>query len=598
VKEKILKIHLKREVFFYTIVKSPSMSKSLGLDFYEIQSRQWTKSLFLFSILILFYFLAIGFISIVFLISFGFLLSKEQFLAPNFLIRLLLFNTCLSLFIAAFHFLEARTFGTKFILKRLDAHPPDSSDRYHKQFANTVEEICIASGVPKANPYVIPTFAINSMALIGADKTPNIVVTEGLLAEFTRDEVQAVVSHEMAHIIRGDAFYVTLVCSLANFFERLRQALEPEKPAAGKAGQAEGGGGSALLYLAVSLSSVVMHLLSTLISREREILADAAAVELCRNPKALARAIYKAHLKNSFIGDFNLTYSPLFIVHPESKQMSDGFLARLFSSHPPLMRRVKLLANMVKTSPAKIIEEVWEIRKNREKARTLLPSREEYVQAAVTPDTSKVEAVEQGAEQQQGKMWAVRNPDGSWQGPYTVEELLFLNFFTPLIRVKNLQEDIEAPAREFPQFRNALRNLGKKIPVDSAKKNKCPRCRIPLIENDYEGIVLNACPRCGGKLVDSALIGRVIARKEISFSSRLLEKAEEFKEKFLLNPIEVTKITAQKSPNITCPNCGSRMLPRPYNYQYFIPVDKCLSCYKIWFDADELEILQILIEKI
>ena len=48
---------------------------------------------------------------------------------------------------------------------------------------------------------------------------------------------------------------------------------------------------------------------------------------------------------------------------------------------------------------------------------------------------------------------------------------------------------------------------------------------------------------------------------------------------------------------ITCPGCGYRMLARPYNYQYFIPVDKCLSCSKIWFDADELELLQILIEK-
>jgi Zn-finger nucleic acid-binding protein len=47
---------------------------------------------------------------------------------------------------------------------------------------------------------------------------------------------------------------------------------------------------------------------------------------------------------------------------------------------------------------------------------------------------------------------------------------------------------------------------------------------------------------------------------------------------------------------IPCPACGYRMVPRPYSYQYFVPVDKCLSCSKIWFDADELEILQILIE--
>jgi hypothetical protein len=39
------------------------------------------------------------------------------------------------------------------------------------------------------------------------------------------------------------------------------------------------------------------------------------------------------------------------------------------------------------------------------------------------------------------------------------------------------------------------------------------------------------------------------------------------------------------------------MVARPYNYQYFIPVDRCLSCYDIWFDADELEILQILVQK-
>ena len=61
-----------------------------------------------------------------------------------------------------------------------------------------------------------------------------------------------------------------------------------------------------------------MRLLGRFISREREIQADAAAVELGRNPVALARAVYKASLKNSFVGDFALTYAPLFIVSPRS----------------------------------------------------------------------------------------------------------------------------------------------------------------------------------------------------------------------------------------------------------------------------------------
>ena len=65
----------------------------------------------------------------------------------------------------------------------------------------------------------------------------------------------------------------------------------------------------------------------------------------------------------------------------------------------------------------------------------------------------------------------------------------------------------------------------------------------------------------------------------------------------MLNPILTKKIDVDKIQKIFCPDCGSRMLPRPYSYHYVVPVDKCLSCNKTWFDADELEILQILIEQ-
>ncbi len=61
---------------------------------------------------------------------------------------------------------------------------------------------------------------------------------------------------------------------------------------------------------------------------------------------------------------------------------------------------------------------------------------------------------------------------------------------------------------------------------------------------------------------------------------------------------ELTKKISETPPPepIACPACGYPLTARPYSYAYFIPVDKCLSCHKIWFDADELEILQVLIE--
>jgi len=561
------------------------MAIKLAPDFYEVQRQQRRKSLFVFFILLLFYFIAVGFFSGI-ILFFGVSLGKEGLLAGSFLTRLLLFNTAFATLVASLHFYEARKFGAKFILKRLMARPPDLSDRYHKQFVNNVEGIRIACGVPRVIPRVIPQSAMNALALVSADGTPNIIATEGMLSELTRDELEAVVAHEMAHIIRGDAFYITLVCSLTNLFERLRLALEPDDQT--QRGRVLPGPA----YLLVSISAIIMRLLSMLISREREILADAAAVELCRNPKALARALYKTHLKNSFVGDFSLTYSPLYIIPPKLEGKSEGFFSRLFNSHPPVMKRIRLLADMAKTKPHKIIEEVYEIQKRRKEAQILLPSREEVIQ-----ETGSAAAEENKVIPIEGKVWSIRDPQGNWQGPYALSELLFIRFFTPMIRIKNLQEGIEGRAREFAQIRDALRKLGKKKPLASSMKNRCPRCHVILREGYYEGTPVKICPQCSGKLVDSSFKWRILSRREVTFSESLIKKARDFKEQFLDNPFYIQKIREQKSKKISCPHCGSRMLARPFSYQYVIPVDKCFYCYKIWFDADELEILQILTEK-
>lgn len=570
------------------------MKRALSRNFYEVQSLQWQKSLFLFVILIVFYFLAVGLVSFVFLLFFGLLFSLAVFPGGSTLVKFLIGNSAVAVLIAAFHFYDARASGARFIRKHLGIQSPDSSDRYHRMFVNTVEEMRIAAGLPKVNPFIYPTFAINSMALIEPDKTPSIIVTEGLLAEFTRDEVEAVVAHEIAHIVRGDTFYVTLVCSLANFFERIRDAIEPEEAPQGSNSKGQGGGGGYFfVYAALTISTILMHLLSTLISRERETLADAAAVELCRNPRALARAIYKAHVKNSFVGDFNRTYSPLLIVPPESKATEEGFFSRLFNSHPPLMKRIRLLSQMVPVRPAEIIEEVHEIHKTREKTQEILFSQEETLKGK---EAGSQEPLTEKSAPEEGKVWAVRSPHGKLLGPYALEEVLFLQFFTPLIRMKNLQEEIEAPARDFPQVRRALQNILRNKPVNPNRYNRCPRCQAVLLDGFYEGVSIKTCPKCQGKLVGSELMDRIVVRKEVAFSKDLQKKARDFRENFMDNPVLIKKISTAETDPAYCPNCGSKMFPRPYNYQYIIPVEKCLSCHKIWFDADELEILQILIE--
>jgi Zn-dependent protease with chaperone function/Zn-finger nucleic acid-binding protein len=572
--------------------------RNLCQDFYDIQHQQWKKSIFLLFILLVFYFLAIGIIIMAILLSLGLFFPATYILSGTLLFKLLLGNLILSFLIAFLHLYDAQKFGAQCILKRLQAQPPDLTDRYHVQFANIVDEIRIASGLPQVKPCIIPQLAVNSMAIVEPDKTPSVIITEGLLADCTRDELQAVVAHELAHIARGDAFYVTLVCSLANFFERLKEAFEPEDDQESRLDQQQREGIAApiLVYLAVTASAIVMTLLSALISRQREILADAAAVEISRDPVSLARAIYKAHLKNSFVGDFAVTYSPLFIVSTQLKNESEGFFSNIFSTHPPLMKRIGFLASMAKKSSAKIIEEVWESQRNRERARIELLSLEELKHKGI------VAAPEPGITvQPDEKIWLIRDSKGNWEGPFTLEELLTLPYFTSMLHVKNSHEGIEALAREFPQIRIGLHNLARKKSIDPAKQGRCPHCHIPLLDTFYEGVPIKLCSSCQGKLVDLASIGRIFARQEVGFSEDLKRKVQEFKRQFLENPVKTQKINSQASSqearSFFCPNCGYKLAPRPFNYYYIVPVDKCLSCYKIWFDADELEILQILVEE-
>jgi len=572
-----------------------AVRRNMAKDFYEIQKQQKIKSVGILAVLILFHFLAVSLIAFAIWLSMGLIFARSPLFGGAFWIKFFLVCFGAALLLAIVQYYDALKFGASFILKRLCAQDPDRSDRYHLQFINVVEEMQIASGLPKVKASILPTFAINSLALIESKKTPCVVVTEGLLAEFTRDELEAVVAHELAHVARGDTLYMTLVCSLANFFERIRDALEPGEADAGDFAAARGDmrQPSSLVYVAVAVSTIVMRLLSMLISRERELLADAAAVEFSRNPAALARAIYKAHVKNSFVGDFNQTYSPLFIVAPDAHSESEDFLSRLISTHPPLMTRLRNLAQMAGLTPRAVIDQVRDIQKEREKAQTIIHAFEETHQGSglPTPDPSLLSALAQD------KVWLIQTPHQQWQGPYSLPDLLFLPNFTPLVLIKNIQEGVEARARQFPQIRAGLDKLARKKPVDEAVLNKCPRCKISLTDSFYEGVPVKICGRCSGKLVDQAAMERILDRREVGFSEDLARKAEEFREKFFLNPMKTQKISAREQPNLYCPSCGYKMTPRPYNYQYFIPVDKCLSCFKVWYDADELEILQVLVEK-
>jgi len=237
--------------------------------------------------------------------------------------------------------------GPEMILHVSGARPIRHED--DPELFNVVEEMAIAAGIPMPKVYVIDDSAPNAFAT-GRDPEHGIVcITTGLRHKLNREELQGVIAHEMAHIRNYDirlmmllAVLVGTVAMLADFYwQLLRYGPRSQR----RADRQEGGGLHPLLFLVAILLALMAPLAAQLIqlavSREREYLADASAVELTRNPLGLANALAKIDADPDVLEVANQGTAHLFIANPIKK-----FEARartIFSSHPPIQERIRRL---------------------------------------------------------------------------------------------------------------------------------------------------------------------------------------------------------------------------------------------------------------
>ena len=214
---------------------------------------------------------------------------------------------------------------------------------------NVVEEMTIAAGLPMPKVYMIDDTAPNAFATGRDPEHASVAVTSGLLEKLNRDELQGVIAHEMSHVGNFDIRYAMLVGILvgttvliSDFFLRGLWF--------GGGRRREGGGGQAqLIMMAIAivlaiLAPIFARLLQLSISRQREYLADASAVQLTRNPKALADALQKISGDQEVLEVANRATAHLYIVNPIKKfeKRAKG----IFSTHPPIEERIKILRSM------------------------------------------------------------------------------------------------------------------------------------------------------------------------------------------------------------------------------------------------------------
>ncbi len=228
-----------------------------------------------------------------------------------------------------------------------------SSERLERRLLNVVDEMAIASGIPVPRVYVLDDESgINAFAAGTSSSDAVVAVTRGTLEQLNRDELQGVVGHEFSHIFNGDmrlnirligVLHGILMLALIGRAILRGGSRGPRMRVSSSSGKKGGGGAIILFALALFIIGYIGvffgRLIKAAVSRQREFLADASAVQFTRNPAGIAGALKK-------IAGIDSTK----LEHPDAESASHMFFGNginnflsLLATHPPVEERIRRL---------------------------------------------------------------------------------------------------------------------------------------------------------------------------------------------------------------------------------------------------------------
>lgn len=219
-------------------------------------------------------------------------------------------------------------------------------DLYH-----VVEDMALVAQIPMPRVFIIDDPALNAFATGSNPQNAAVAATSGLLAIMNREELEAVMGHEVSHIRNYDIRISTIAVALASAITML-SGMAGRMMWWGGAGRRRSdddrdGNGLEIIMLVVSLLAIVLAplaatLVQLAISRQREFLADASSVELTRNPQGMINALDKLDNSKPMSRHVDDASSALYINDPKK----GGGFQKLFYTHPPISERIERLKQM------------------------------------------------------------------------------------------------------------------------------------------------------------------------------------------------------------------------------------------------------------
>ena len=276
----------------------------------------------------------LGFIVFMFILAFGALVGYLYDPA------LALGITFIALIISMAYTVFSYYYSDKIVLASVKAKPADP--KKHKHLINVVEGLAIAGGIPKPRVYVMESQDINAFATGRDPKHGVVVVTSGMLELLNRSELEGVIAHELSHIKNYDIRFATLIAVMVGMIAIASDIFLRSLRFGG--GDRESGK-AAIIFIIIGLvlailAPILTRLVQLAISRKREFLADASGAYMTRYPEGLASALEKISKQNKGM-KVSGAVSHLFFADTTLKKVSS-----LFSTHPPIEERIRLLRQM------------------------------------------------------------------------------------------------------------------------------------------------------------------------------------------------------------------------------------------------------------
>ncbi len=235
-------------------------------------------------------------------------------------------------------------YSDKLVLKMYRAQVLDR-DKYSKIY-EMVEELCFHARMPVPKLWLIPTDMANAFATGRNPKNSSVAVTSGIIGLLNDNELSGVLAHELSHIKNRDILVATIAATMAMTISYLADMLYWSTLFFGSRDRNRSGGTFGAILMAILVPFAAM-LIQLAISRSREYLADETGAKISQNPLGLASALEKLQYSKTIRksrpkNQAQTSTASLFIVYP----FSGGWAINLFSTHPPMEKRIEKLRKM------------------------------------------------------------------------------------------------------------------------------------------------------------------------------------------------------------------------------------------------------------